>query len=85
MQLACLERGQLRSSDVSEDGVLSGDAPAFTFAGVFGGMVIRRPPHDHVAKAPEEPSMSTTSTVIARMIGGRSLRAFEGRCRAISP
>ena len=32
----------LPSSDISEDGVLSGDAPAFTFAGVFGGMVIRR-------------------------------------------
>ena len=69
-----MPRARLRSSDVSEDGVLSGDAPAFTFAGVFGGMVIRRPPHDQVAKAPEEPSMSTTRSVIARWIGGRSLR-----------
>ena len=36
-QLACPEHRKLRSSDVSEDGVLSGDAPALTVAGVFGG------------------------------------------------
>ena len=42
-QLACPGRRKLPSSDVSEDGVLSRNAPAFACAGVFGGKVIRRP------------------------------------------
>ncbi len=36
-QLACPGRRKLPSSDVSEDGVLSRNAPAFACAGVFGG------------------------------------------------
>ena len=42
-QLACPGRRKLPSSDVSEDGVLSRNAPASACAGVFGGKVIRHP------------------------------------------
>jgi hypothetical protein len=36
-KLACPGRRKLPSSDVSEDGVLSRNAPAFACAGAFGG------------------------------------------------
>jgi hypothetical protein len=52
--LACTQRRKLPCGDVSEDEVLSGNAPAFVCADVFSGDGHSLPLDYYIAQAPEK-------------------------------